>query len=67
MDDVLNDAFLPALFEGDTYQIPGIEITVIPANQYGIALPDPAKTDGSNWTASCVITGNLIAALHGMA
>ena len=34
-------------------------------NQAVLALPDPRKTDPENWTASCVITGNIVAALRG--
>ena len=33
--------------------------------QAGLALPDPLKTAPENWTASCVITGHLVAALRG--
>ena len=33
--------------------------------QAGLALPDPIKTAPENWTASCVITGHLVAALRG--
>ena len=35
--------------------------------QYGIALPDLTHIAGANWTASCVITGRLVAALYGTA
>ena len=34
-------------------------------NQSELALPDPTKTYPEKWTASCVITGNLVAALRG--
>ena len=40
-------------------------ITRLPVKQAGLALPDPTQTDPENWTASCVITGNLVAALRG--
>ena len=33
--------------------------------QAGLDLPDPKKTAPGNWTASCVITGHLVAALRG--
>ena len=33
--------------------------------QAGLELPDPTKKSPENWTASCVITGNLVAALRG--
>ena len=33
--------------------------------QASLALPDLVKTASENWTASCVITGHLVAALRG--
>ena len=33
--------------------------------QADLALPEPTKTDPENWTASCVIKVNLVAALRG--
>ena len=30
-----------------------------------MALPEPSQTDLENWTASCVVTGHLVAALRG--
>ena len=33
--------------------------------QAGLAIPDLVKTAPENWTASCVITGHLVAALRG--
>ena len=33
--------------------------------QYKLALPDPSHMASENWTASCVITGHLVAALRG--
>ena len=35
--------------------------------QDGISISDPTQTEGSNWTASCVITGHLVVMPHGMA
>ena len=32
--------------------------------QAGLALPDPTMTSPENWTASCVITGNIVTALR---
>ena len=34
-------------------------------NQVVLALPDPTNTSPDNCTASCVVTGHLIAALRG--
>ena len=63
---LLCNAPLLALFQGETSQISGRVVTGLPVNQSGIALPDPNLTDVANWTASCVITGHLVSALHGM-
>ena len=35
--------------------------------QAGLAIPDPVKTAPENCTASCVITGHLVASLRGQA
>ena len=63
VEDVLQDIFLPSLFQGYTAHIPGREITGLPVKQAGIYLPDPTRTVGAKWTASRVITGHLVAAL----
>ena len=67
MEENLRNTLLPYLVKGDKYQIPGRVVTGLPVNQAVIALPKPTMTTGSNWTASCVITGHLIAALRGTA
>ena len=59
--------FLLDLFQGSTTQIPVRAITSLPVKQAGIAIPNPTRIDGANWTASCVITGDLVAALCGTA
>ena len=66
-EEELRNTFLPALFNGATSHIPGRAVTGLPVNQAGIALPEPTQTTGANRTASCVITGKLVAALRGMA
>ena len=58
-------AFLPALFEGVVYGVPGRAITRLPVKQAGMALPYPTQTDPDNWQVSCVITGHLVSALRG--
>ena len=63
VEDALRDIFLPTLFQGGTSQIPSRAIAILPFKQAGIALPDPTRTAGANWVASCVITGRLAAAL----
>ena len=44
--------------------MPGRGVTRLPVKQAGLALPDPSQTAPENWTASCVITGHLVAALR---
>ena len=63
VEDSLRDIFLSSLFQGATAQITGREITGLPFKWAGIALPNPTWTKGVNWTASCMITGHLVAAL----
>ena len=63
MVDKLRDAFLLALFKVITTEIPGRLVTGFPVKKAVIALPDPTHTDGANWTAFCVITGHIVAAL----
>ena len=67
VDDELWDTLLPALFQGATCQIPWKAITGMLSKQARIALPNPTRTARSKWTASCNITGHLVAALYGMA
>ena len=64
-EDALRDIFLPTLFQRVTGHIPKRVITSLLVKQSGISLPDPTRTAGGNWMASCVITGHLVAALHG--
>ena len=65
VEEELRNQFLPALFKGGASYISRRAVTVLPVKQAGIALPDPTHTTGSNWAASCVITGHLVAALRG--
>ena len=39
-------------------------VTRLPVKQAGLDLPDPKKTAPEKWTASCVITGHLVAVLR---
>ena len=64
VEDTLQNSLLSALFMGATSQILGGAATVLTVTQYGIALTNRTQTTRSNWTASCVITGHLFAALH---
>ena len=61
----LEEIFVPALFEGLSEGMPERGVIRLPVKQAGLALPDPYQTSPENWTASCIITGNLFAALRG--
>ena len=67
IEDALHNNFLLYLFMGATYQIPRRAVTGMPVNKAGTSLPYPTEISRSNWTASCVITGHLVPALHGTA
>ena len=40
-------------------------VTCLQVKKAVLALPHPTQTALENWTASCVITGNLVAELRG--
>ena len=61
----LKEIIMPALYEGLWEGVPERGITRLTVKQSGMALPDPIQTSPENWTASCVITGHLVAALRG--
>ena len=65
VDEALREIFVPALFEGLREGVPERENTRLLEKQAGLALPDPIQTAPENWTASCVSTGHLVAALRG--
>ena len=67
VEEVLREVFLPALFQGLTERLLTRANTRLPVKQAGLAIPDPVQTSPENWTASCVITGHLVAALRGQA
>ena len=67
VEEALQEVFVPALFQGLTEVLPTRDNTRLPVNQADMAIPDPVKTAPENWTASCVITGHLIATLRGQA
>ena len=64
-EEALRETFLPALFQGLGEGTTGRGVNRLPVKQGGLALPDPTKTDPGKWTASCVITCHLVAALRG--
>ena len=65
VEDALRDVLLTDLFQGAMAQIPGRAITGMPVKQAEISLPDPTRTAGANYMASCVILGNLVTAFQG--
>ena len=65
LETALKETFIPALFEGLDGGVPEQGVTRLPVKQAGLALPDPSHTAPENWTASCVISGHLVAALRG--
>ena len=65
LEQALRGAFIPVLFQVIREGTPGRGVTHLSVKQVGLALPDPTKTAPENWTASCVITGNLVTALRG--
>ena len=52
VEDALRDILLSDLFQGDTEHIPGRSITGLLFKQVWIALPNPTRTTGANWTTS---------------
>ena len=65
VEDALKEIFVPALFEGLREGVPERGANRLPVKQAGLALPNPSQTAPENWTASCVITGHLVASLMG--
>ena len=65
VEEALNETFVPALFEGLREGVPERGVNHLRVKQAGLALPDPSQTAPENWTASCVITGHIVASLRG--
>ena len=65
VEEALKETFLPELFEGLREGVQERGVTRLHVKQAVLALPDPSQTAPENWTASCVITGHLVAALRG--
>ena len=65
VETALKETFVPALFKGMRESVPEREVTRLPVKQAGLALLGPSQMAPENWTASCVITGHLVAALRG--
>ena len=54
-----------SLFGGLGEGSPERGFTLLPVKHAGLDLPELTLMDPEKWTASCVITGHLIAALRG--
>ena len=65
VEQVLRDSLILALFQGLREGTLRKGFTRLPVNQAGLYLPGPKKTAPENWTASCVITGHIVAAFRG--
>ena len=65
VEKALRENFVLSLFEGLGDSVPERGVTRLPVKQAVLDLPDPTQTDPANWTASCVITLHLVAALRG--
>ena len=65
VETALKESFVPALFEGLGDGVPEQGVARLSVKQAGLALSDPSQKSHENWTASCVITGHLVAALRG--
>ena len=65
VEKALRETLLPEIFEGLGEGAPERGVTCLLAKQAGLEIPYPTLTASENWTASCVITGNLVAALRG--
>ena len=55
------ETFVLELFEGLGDDVLERGVTRVQIKQAGLALPEPTQTAPENWTASCVITEDLVA------
>ena len=65
VDEALQETLLLVLFQRLGEGEPGRGVSHLLVKHEGLALPDTTNTAPENWTASCVITGHLVAALRG--
>ena len=64
LETALRDVLLHVLFQGVGKGTLGQGVTRLSVKQMGMSLPDPTKTAPENWTASCVITGHIVALIR---
>ena len=65
VEQALRGAFIMTLFHGLGDGTPGMGVTRLPVKQEGLSLVEPTNTAPEIWTTSCVIIGNIVAALRG--
>lgn len=65
VEHALNDDFLPALFGTESVSDTRRQLACLPVKHSGLALPNPTTTAESNWKASTLVCGHLVAALRG--
>ena len=65
VEEALKETFVSNFLEDLREGVPERGVTRLPVKQAGLALSDPSQTAPENWTAYCVITGHLVAALRG--
>jgi hypothetical protein len=65
IEQTLTSEFLPALFGVDGVEDTHKLLACLPVKAAGLAIPNPTATAESNWTASTLVCGHLVAALRG--
>jgi hypothetical protein len=65
IEKVLAENFLPLLFGNGKTCDTKRQLACLPVKHAGLALPNPTTTAESNWKASTLICGHLVAALRG--
>ena len=65
VEEALRETFLTALLQGVEEGTTWRGVIRLPVKHTVVALTDPTKMAPENWTASCVITRNLVTALRG--
>jgi len=65
VEEALAENFLPTLFGTGIQCDTKRQLACLPVKHAGLALPNPTTTAESNWKASTLICGHLVAALRG--
>jgi hypothetical protein len=65
IERALNKKFLPALFGIEKVSDTKRQLACLPVKHSGLALPNSTTAAESNWKASTLVCGHLIAALRG--